>query len=84
MKTLALILVILALTSICYAETLRSPVTVRAFKRVQPCPANGKHSGPCPGWVADHVLPLGCNGPDTVANLQWQTSANGKLPLMAS
>ena len=28
---------------------------------------------PCPGYVKDHVVPLACRGPDTVANLQWQT-----------
>ena len=27
----------------------------------------------CPGYVKDHIKPLACRGPDTAANLQWQT-----------
>jgi hypothetical protein len=26
-----------------------------------------------PGYVKDHVKALACGGPDSVANLQWQT-----------
>lgn len=43
------------------------------FQRLHPCPSTGKTSGACPGWVRDHVIPLCKGGPDTVANLQWQT-----------
>jgi hypothetical protein len=36
-------------------------------------PFHGLPSGACPGYRKDHVVPLACRGPDTVANLQWQT-----------
>jgi hypothetical protein len=39
-----------------------------------PCPSTGLPSGACPGYRKDHVVPLACGGPDTVANLQWQIS----------
>jgi len=28
--------------------------------------------------IKDHVVPLACGGPDTVSNIQWQTTADGK------
>jgi hypothetical protein len=31
-----------------------------------------------PGHVVDHKQPLCACGPDSVANLQWQTTADGK------
>lgn len=44
-----------------------------AFQRANPCPANGKKRGPCPGYVVDHIKPLCAGGPDEPANMQWQT-----------
>jgi len=38
----------------------------------------GLTSGPCPGYVKDHVLPLACGGSDAVSNLQWQTIRDAK------
>ncbi len=32
----------------------------------------------CLGYVKDYVVPLACGGPDTVSNIQWQTTADGK------
>ena len=46
---------------------------VTCVQREHPCPSTGLTSGACPGYRKDHVIPLGCGGPDTVANLQWQT-----------
>lgn len=45
-----------------------------------PCPSTGKTSDACPGYRKDHIVPLGCGGPDAVSNLQWQTifAANAK------
>jgi hypothetical protein len=57
---------------------LRSQKTVRAFKRLYPCPFTGKSSGPCPGWIIDHILPLECHGLDVVLNMQWQTVIDAK------
>lgn len=30
------------------------------------------------GWVVDHVVPLCLGGPDTPANMSWQTKADAK------
>lgn len=49
-----------------------------AFKREHPCPATGRSSGRCPGYVIDHVNPLECGGADAPYNTQWQTVAQGK------
>jgi hypothetical protein len=35
---------------------------------VAPFPASA-----LPQLFKDHIVPLACGGPDTVANLQWQT-----------
>jgi len=60
-------------------DEIRSPATVRNFKRISPCPVNGRRSGLCPGYVVDHVLPLKCDGPDSVKNMQWQTKRDSLL-----
>lgn len=51
--------------------TARSEVVIAAFKKQWACPANGNHSGACPGWAIDHVVPLDCGGVDAVWNMQW-------------
>lgn len=56
----------------------RSAAAKAEFKRQQPCPATGKPRGACPGWVVDHVVALKRGGPDVPANMQWQTTAEGK------
>jgi hypothetical protein len=60
------------------AAAARDPAVARDFQRLHPCPATGKTSGACPGWVRDHVIPLCKGGPDTVANMQWQTVEDAK------
>jgi hypothetical protein len=55
------------------AMEYRSREVTREFQREHPCPSTGLPSGACPGYRKDHVIPLACRGPDTVANLQWQT-----------
>lgn len=55
-------------------ETFARSRAVRAeFQRLNPCPANGRQRGPCPGWEADHIEALVCGGRDDVANMQWLT-----------
>lgn len=48
------------------------------FQRQQPCPATGSPTGPCEGYVVDHILPLACGGADSPENMQWQTVADGR------
>jgi len=36
----------------------RSPAARRSFRSSHPCPATGKTSGACRGYVVDHVVPL--------------------------
>lgn len=54
----------------------RSHAQVAAFKRLNPCPANGHKSGACPGYVVDHTWPLCAGGADRPHNMQWQTKAD--------
>lgn len=61
-----------------HGKIKRSAAAKDAFRRQQPCPANGKSSGSCPGYVIDHVNPLECGGADAPSNMQWQTLAEGK------
>lgn len=56
----------------------RSRAAREAFRQSQPCPANGRTHGACPGYVVDHIMPLACGGPDIPSNMQWQTAAEGK------
>lgn len=48
------------------------------FKHSHPCPATGKSSGACPGYVIDHVKPLKSGGADDPSNMQWQTKEAAK------
>ena len=52
-------------------DILRSARVLSAFKALWACPATGLHSGACPGWAIDHVIPFDCGGADAVWNLQW-------------
>jgi hypothetical protein len=71
-------LLVLAL-ALCAANAApRSAAAKAEFKRAHPCPATGAPSGPCPGWVIDHIKPLACGGPDLPSNMQWQTIEAGK------
>jgi hypothetical protein len=56
----------------------RSETAKHDFQKPRPCPATGKTSGPCPGYVIDHVVPLKRGGPDAPSNMQWQTTAEAK------
>jgi hypothetical protein len=56
----------------------RSARAKRAFEQSHPCPATGRTTGSCPGYVIDHVTPLACGGTDAPSNMQWQTVAGAK------
>jgi hypothetical protein len=53
----------------------RSTSARRAFQAQQPCPSTTGRTGPCPGYVVDHVEPLACGGIDAPENMQWQSVA---------
>ena len=57
----------------------RSTSAKHAFETSHPCPATGRSSGPCKGYVIDHVKPLACGGADSPSNMQWQTETAAKL-----
>ncbi len=60
------------------ARAIRSSNAKAEFKREHPCPATGARSGPCGGYVIDHVVPLACGGADAPSNMQWQTTSEAK------
>lgn len=51
----------------------RSRAAKAAFRADHPCPATGRFTGPCPGFVVDHIQALKHGGADTPDNMQWQT-----------
>lgn len=51
--------------------TLRNKAVAARFKMLYACPVTQEHSGACPGWAIDHVIPLDCGGVDAVYNMQW-------------
>ena len=57
----------------------RSTSAKHSFETSHPCPATGRTSGPCKGYVIDHVKPLACGGADAPSNMQWQTETAAKL-----
>lgn len=75
MRLLAVGLLACALTA--YGAE-RSTAVLLAFKRHNPCPANGERRGACPGWQIDHKTPLCLGGFDTQSNLQWLSVADHK------
>ena len=60
------------------ARERRSAAVKHEFQLTHLCPAIGRTSGACPGYVKDHIVPLACGGPDAVSNLQWQTIRDAK------
>ncbi len=61
-----------------HGRIVRSEPARTIFQRLNPCPATGKATGHCPGYVIDHIIPLKKGGPDKPWNMQWQTKAEAK------
>ena len=57
----------------------RSRASVREFRKTHPCPATGKTSGACHGWVVDHHWPLCAGGCDLPENMSWQAVGPSRL-----
>lgn len=55
------------------ARQPRSSAARREFRQANPCPATGRTTGPCPGYVVDHIHALKRGGPDDPSNMQWQS-----------
>ena len=72
MKNLLSILIILSLV-LCAQAQSRDRQQALAFKRLHPCPATGKHYGPCKNWIIDHRQALSVGGPDDPSNMRWMT-----------
>ena len=70
--------VCLVLPSTAPAKQYQSASVKREFQLTHPCPATGRTSGACPGFVKDRVIPLAGGGPDAPSNMQWQTRADAK------
>jgi hypothetical protein len=75
---LLIISLLIACPAVPYAKQHRSYHAIKQFKLDNPCPANGRYKGKCPGYVIDHVKPLACGGLDTPKNMQWQTEKDAK------
>jgi hypothetical protein len=75
MRNAARVLAVFALVLLADQCEARSAYQVRKFRHDHACPATGKTTGTCPGYVVDHVIPLCAGGPDKPANMQWQTKA---------
>jgi len=56
----------------------RSAKARAQFMRMHPCPSTGRHRGPCPGYVIDHIVALKRGGADRPGNMQWQTVQEAK------
>ena len=59
-------------------KTKRSLKAKHDFKHLHPCPATGRSTGSCPGYIIDHIKPLCAGGADAPSNMQWQTLAASK------
>ena len=69
------ILIAASLFAVATSADARSAKAVRIFKYHNPCPANDKRQGACPGWEVDHIKPLCLGGEDKADNMQWLTVA---------
>lgn len=49
----------------------RSTSVIAAYRKLYPCPATGKTTGPCKGWAINHMIPLAKGGCDSVINMAW-------------
>jgi len=68
-------LAIVALLLCANVAQARDRWQVAQFRKTHPCPATGRTTGACPGWVVDHGTPLCLGGADRPFNMHWQPRA---------
>jgi hypothetical protein len=61
-----------------HGKIQRSSSARAEFRRQHPCPATGRGTGACPGYVIDHIQPLKRGGADSPSNMQWQNTTAAK------
>jgi hypothetical protein len=61
-----------------HGKIKRSAKAKDDFHHAHPCPATGRTSGACSGYVIDHVQALKHGGTDAPSNMQWQTNEAAK------
>jgi hypothetical protein len=61
-----------------HGRIARSEKAKHEFRKTHPCPARGKTTGACPGYVIDHTQALKHGGADESYNMQWQTEAEAR------
>jgi hypothetical protein len=79
MKKLLMTAALLLAASFAHATTPRGTEAPRLFRKANACPATGKLTDACPGWVIDHLKSLRCGGPDAPENMWWMTTAEAKV-----
>ena len=52
-------------------KIIRDWRVVAAYRKLNPCPSTGLHTGACPGWALNHTCPLACGCVDAAWNLSW-------------
>ena len=72
------VLALSAPASSAQAKPHRSHAAKIEFQQSHPCPATGRTTGKCRGYVIDHIRPLACGGADEPHNMQWQTKAEAR------
>lgn len=73
-----LIAILILAASVSAHAVPRSSSAKSAFVKQHACPATGKHTVSCKGYVIDHIKALDCGGADAPSNMQWQTIAAAK------
>lgn len=56
----------------------RSTSVRTQFQAEHPCPSTGLPTGPCPGYIKDHIRALKHGGTDTIQNMQREKTDEAK------
>lgn len=72
MRIYVVILLLALVTSPSVDAYPRSQKAKHDFAATHVCPATGKHTMSCKGYVIDHIIPLCAGGADAPINMQWQ------------